>query len=318
MHESSNGEYLEYTITNEHDLTELLNNGIETKCKKCCKNITVGDQVVGRLTRPTPTKLVTNFMSTGEINHILSLYHRDCFRIVIPKESICKGISKSNTYARYLLDQAKELHKIEKFQISIPLATLSFEESSKMDSLIEFLDLDMLDYEWDNLHDHNVKTVKLEKNMRDFLKAIPENSSYFNEGFDKFSSIGLNNVVFDKQSAIKLKQKMQEMQSKFPKIREMCFYSDWNKRKSKWISFQDIPKTEQLLLGNLVNFVAEEKLLLTEYILDVFQNAEFDSGNIKNPDSLKSIKKLQEFEKNTPSVEHLLKYEKIINRHFSN
>ncbi len=112
---------------------------------------------------------------------------------------------------------------------------------------------------------------------------------------------------------------MHEIQSKFPKIRERCFYLDWNKRKSKWMDFQDISKTEQKLLGNLINFVTEEKLLVTDWILDIFQNTEYDnSGNVRNPDDLKSLKKLQEFETNSMSIEHLVKCEKIINRHFSN
>ena len=299
--------YTEYYICDDNQLNAI--NDKKLSCAKCKKNILVKDNIVKKYLKPDLTKIISE---NNLANYMLSnyeLYHKKCFSIYIPKHKIPFGITNSNNYAQYLCIEARSLHNLEKYQISIPCAILSFEESSKMDSLIELLEVGIMEPEWKKLESHHIKTHGLENNIIKFLNSLPDNHEFFN-GYKKFLEQGINNVATTKDEALQLKITMQSIQSKFSKIKEYCFYSNWDKRHSKWINFQDIPHDDQQLISTVVNFIALEKLLITEHIWEGF--------NDKIHDGTSSIDKLRIFEYQHISFEELEKGKKVIYKYFSN
>ena len=295
--------YDEYYIYDDNQLNVI--NGKKLSCAKCSKNILVKDNIIKKYLKLDPIKIII------KDDRILDyeLYHKKCFNLYIPKHEVPSGITNSNNYAQYLCSEASSLHYLKKYQISIPCAILSFEESSKMDSLIELLEVGVMKHEWEKLESHHIKTHKLENDIIKFLKNLPSNHEFFN-GAEKFLNQGLNNIATTKDEALQLKTTMQSIQSKFSKIKECCFYSNWDKRHSKWIDFQDIPLDDQQLISYVVNFIATEKLLITEHIWEEF--------NGKIHDGMSSTDKLQIFEHTHASFEELEKGKEIIYKYFSN
>ena len=304
----------ELLIKIDDDVEQMLENGIGDKCMKCNKKILIGDRIIIRTKWLHLSKYMLGKNDVDAFKWIRTPHHKDCFKIHIPKEKIIEGISISNKYANDLLKQSKELKNMKKYQISIPCAILSFEETSKMDYMIDSLNTEILDHEWNNLQRHDFKATNLEKKIIKHLENIPDNDLFYQAGIELANSLQLNNFVCSQKGALKLKHTMQQIQSKFSKIKEMCFYSNWNERDNKWTYFHDIPKYEQKSLCNLVNFVAEEKLLYLESFWIMMKN----NRDMKNMECIQAHENLKKFEKTSESIDELQEYQKILNKHFSN
>lgn len=253
----------------------------------------------------------------------------------ILNNKIRPGIYIAKEHAEYFLKMSTKLHADNEFQAAIPFAILSFEESSKLNHLLNFLkkNHDISRSEWEDLRDHKFKSTDTEKKVKKEL----EDQSTLDIHIQNLimHSVGLKNVAKTKDDAIFLKQKEIEVQSKFPKIKEICFYANWNEKKNEWDGFQNISTIEKKALSAFILHLAEHKWLLAKLALEslekpyssfppdaLFSGAKFTkylTEKIKHSKNLDATKEMQKFESkaNENVKEYQLGY-KIFCKYFSN
>lgn len=253
----------------------------------------------------------------------------------ILNNKIKPGIYIAKEHAEYFLKMSTKLHADDEFQAAIPFAILSFEESSKLNHLLNFLkkNQDISRIEWEDLQDHKFKSTYTEKNVKKELEDHTELDIHIQNLI--MYSVGLKNVAQTKDDAIFLKQKEIEIQSKFPKIKEICFYANWNKKKNEWDRFQNISTIEKKALSAFILNLAGHKLLLAKLVLEslekpyqsfppdsLFLDAKFTkylTEKIKHSQNLDTTKEMQKFEikVNENVKEYQLGY-KVFCKYFSN
>lgn len=244
------------------------------------------------------------------------------------------GMHLAMRYAEYFLNMAKKLHGDNEFQLSLPCAILAFEESSKADHLDENRQEGFgISYEeWKSIRDHEYKLTEAEKQTKRILET--KSDAFVAMQGSILKGIGLSGI-YDRKTAIMVKQKQIEIYSRFSTIKERCFYSNWNKHKKKWESLNDMKQDEKKLLSLYILNLAEHKYLLTKFGIEAHENPfkkptnedisslkkmeEFNQARIQHHQKMKSVQEMQDFDKKTEeSLEELQKGLIILNRYFSN
>jgi AbiV family abortive infection protein len=229
---------------------------------------------------------------------------------MIKNEKIKDGAILAKEHSEYFLKQSEKLHNDKEFQAAIPLAILSFEEASKVDHLIDFINgkKDIEKDDWKELRDHKFKLTKNEKDVKEGL----ENQSDLDFGAQSLimQSIGLN-AISSRDVAIEVKKKEIEVNARFSKIKEMCFYANWNSNKNNWDNFKNIPLKEQEALSYFLIWSSKRKLLLAklkiEYHLDnpftkpfpthLGEISQYIIDKTNHSKNLKTTQEMQEFDK---------------------
>jgi len=182
---------------------------------------------------------------------------------VIKNDKIKDGVILAKEHSEYFLKQSEKLHNDKEFQAAIPFTILSFEEASKIDHLIDFINgkKDIEKDDWKELHDHKFKLTKNEKDVKEGL----ENQSDLDFVAQSLimESVGLN-AIPSRDVAIESKKKEIEANARFSKIKEMCFYANWNSNKNTWDNFKKIPLDEQEALSCFLIWTSKRKFLLAK------------------------------------------------------
>ncbi|MDE1764945.1 MAG: AbiV family abortive infection protein [Thaumarchaeota archaeon] len=237
-------------------------------------------------------------------------------------------------YAEYFLNMANKFHNEKSFQSSIPFAILAFEESSKANHLDKnwLIGIGISFDEWKHILNHDYKLTDAEKRIKENLKDKTELSLQIDG--EMIKSLGLEAII-DRKSAIQLKEIQIEINSRLSSVKERCFYSNWNKRKTRWDSFDDIPKEEQKTLSLFIIHIAEHKYLLAKFAMEVHENPfreityEEESSTIKSEkyfdackkhyQNMKTLTEMKEWERKTDiSAKELTAGRTVLNKYFSN
>jgi len=254
---------------------------------------------------------------------------------LIPNNKIKDGIIIAKNHAEYFLKMAKDLHEMEDYQLSIPLSVLVFEESSKTYQLdaSRKTGKSIFSEEWQDLRDHNFKLTHSDKVVKKNLETESELETQIRRQI--LHSAGLKDVVPDRASAILVKEKSIEIQARFPKVKEICFYANWNKNKNKWDDFNKIPKPSQKLISLFMIYLAERKFLLANLCVDLLENSfrsiddeefwdkekrsKYLADKIEHHKNLKSVQMMTDFEEiYDKKITDLQKGYIMFNKYFSN
>lgn len=209
---------------------------------------------------------------------------------MIENNKIKDGITIAKNHSEYFLKQSEKLHNEQEFQAAIPFAILSFEESSKVDHLLDYIKekRDISENEWKELRDHKFKLTQNEKEIKTNLEN--ESDLAFKVQSLLMQNIGLR-AIPTKDSAIELKEKEIETQAKFSKIKEICFYANWNIHKNNWDNFDKIPKSEKEALSFFMIWTSKRKQLLSKLGVEFYLENPFT----KPPPDTFSMEKLSEY-----------------------
>jgi len=206
---------------------------------------------------------------------------------LIKNDNIREGITIAKNHSDYFLKQSEKLHKEKEFQAAIPFAILSFEEASKVDHLLNYVkkkkDIEFDD--WKELRNHKFKLTKNEKDVKEGLEG--ESNLDFSAQSAIMQSVGLN-AIPSREEAIEGKEKEIEANAKFSKIKEMCFYANWNSSKNEWDDFNKIPLNEREALSFFLILSSKQKLLLAKLGIEY---------HIENPFTKPAPKSLEEINK---------------------
>lgn len=186
---------------------------------------------------------------------------------MIKNDKIKDGTILAKEHSEYFLKQSEKLHNDKEFQAAIPFAILSFEEASKVDHLLDYINekKDIEKDDWKELRDHKFKLIKNEKDVKDGLES--QSDLDFSAQSLIMESVGLNTIP-SRDAAIETKGKEIEVNAKFSKIKEMCFYANWNSTKNEWDDFKKIPLNEQEALSIFLIWSSKRKLLLAKLSIE--------------------------------------------------
>jgi len=182
---------------------------------------------------------------------------------LIKNDKIKDGTILAKEHSEYFLKQSEKLHNDKEFQAAIPFAILSFEEASKVDHLLDYIKekKDIEKDDWKELRDHKFKLTKNEIDVKEGLES--QSDLDFSAQSLIMQSVGLNTIP-SRDVAIEGKEKEIEANAKFSKIKEMCFYANWNFSKNKWDDFKKIPLNEREALSFFLIWSSKRKLLLAK------------------------------------------------------
>jgi len=179
---------------------------------------------------------------------------------LIPTEKIFNGINLALQHSVSLLNASGELFNNKKYPSSIPLAILSYEESAKASWLLKNLKekRGITKEDWKSLVHHDFKLIQLEKDNLEMINSMSdaEMKIYLDFQRENVESIAEKS----KEDAISKRKDLLDILNKFEKIKENCFYSNWDQNEKKWKSFHMFPEEEQYAMNySVLNFALNFK-----------------------------------------------------------
>jgi len=218
----------------------------------------------------------------------------------IPVEQTLMGAFASLDYAQTFYDQSNELYEQKKFQASIPIATISMEESLKgTEFTINFRHSEPMTREgWEKLKNHKHKLT----HVKDFAIRVMEDATTEEEEKTKEELRKSGMIVPDisGKDLAKLVKKRNFLHSHFQTLRELCFYSNWNDVEQSWNVFSDLSDEKQQSLAFFVLKEAEHsldflKLSIEKIVNNLRANGTFVDTPLPYPPYLE-VRSMQDFE----------------------
>lgn len=197
---------------------------------------------------------------------------------LIPPEKIRDGINLALLYSISLLNSSGELFNKRKYQQSIPLAILAYEESAKANWLLIHLEekRGVTREDWKSLRDHKFKLTQLEK---DILKRLDNMSDAEMKIYLQFQQESAKEIAeTSKEDAIKKRNDLLDILDKFEKIKEICLYSNWDQNEKKWKSFHKFSEQEQYAMSYSILNLAENLLGRVIFMKDLYENPSKSAG----------------------------------------
>jgi AbiV family abortive infection protein len=195
--------------------------------------------------------------------------------ILIPNNKLLEGSYLCLCSSVYFLGQGSNLFKKKAYQASIPFLTICVEESLKGSELaLKFRgDGDVNIKEWKKLITHKFKLSNLPSSALDTLRKMSKSQmSMTAQAFNiDLKSIDVIDILKNQSSDT-------EALPQFKKLRELCFYVDWNKEKDSWMKFSEIPESKQ---NNITYYVLREAMGFKnhlEYMIERGVNTRREKG----------------------------------------
>ena len=153
------------------------------------------------------------------------------------------------------------------FQSSIPLATISIEESLKGLELVTRFkhNEDLTNQNWIALQNHKHKLTHVMSESLEILKNATEEDLEKAKGELEKLGIGVSELDLSKPTT-SLQNRVGVI-SNFQKLRESCFYVDWDKLRGKWMLFDELSKDSQEKLAFYVN--SEAKIIINNFKIGI-------------------------------------------------
>lgn len=198
----------------------------------------------------------------------------------IPLGKIRDGIFWSFINADNALRTSEELHFKCNYQFSIPLSTISLEESLKGQILTHKLikKQSISEGEWNEITTHKSKLTKSSLQLLERLNKI--SNKKFEEYLSNYVKEGFIPRARTKAELTSELKKDGEIYPKFQVLRERCFYADWNKSKQNWQSLLKFSEDEQEALSNFVLSSAAIELRHLCYSIEVVVNGYRKAGTV--------------------------------------
>ena len=223
--------------------------------------------------------------------------------ILIKHENLMKGIDIARRNAEMFFEHSKIMYRERMHQSSIPLSTISTEESKRGIELVDAFSngKHITNDEWSNITDHNYKLKHGQNMAKQTVKAFSE-IEHQNQ-YDVLESKGVQVNRLNKDEVLKRIDSEGSIEIKLKRLRETCLYGDWDSNSNRWKSFYDLTEEEQdalafyvlnvarINLWNLHDTMVELELNLKE--LDpTSESKEIDDVKRDNQDKLKKGKKI--------------------------
>jgi AbiV family abortive infection protein len=197
---------------------------------------------------------------------------------LIPQENLRSGIKIAIHYSAKLITTSGKLFNEKEYQSSIPFAILAYEEGAKANWLLKHLEKEkgITQKEWQTLQHHKFKLIELEKYNLEMIDDMSEAEMEIYLNFQKEQDKEI--AEKSKDDALKKRKDLLEVLAKFEKIKESCFYSDWDSGEKKWKAFGMIPKEDQYAISYAIIYLADNLLLRIIFMRDLFENPSKPKG----------------------------------------
>lgn len=234
----------------------------------------------------------------------------------IPVNQTLMGAFASLDYAQIFYDQSNELYEQKKFQASIPISTISMEESLKgTEFTINFRHSEHMTREgWEKLKNHKHKLT----HVKDFSINVMESATAEEEEKTKEELRKSGIIVPDisGKDLTKIVKKQNFLHSHFQTLRELCFYSNWNSVEHSWNLFSDLSVEKQQSLAFFVLREAENsldflKLSIEKIVNNLRTNGTFVNTALPYPPYLE-IRSMEKFESMKKWNKSISKYESVL------
>lgn len=175
---------------------------------------------------------------------------------------------------------SKSLFESKDFQSSIPIATISIEESLKgLELLTKFRHNEDITIEsWKDLKNHKHKLTHV---MQEAIKDLKNSTK---EELDKakkeLGKVGERVSTMSVDDAIKNLESRSGIHSHFKELREACFYADWDKLRKKWITFDELSGDMAEALAFFVLAEAQINLNLLKMGIERYVNKLRETGQL--------------------------------------
>ena len=229
---------------------------------------------------------------------------------MIKNDKIKEGAILAKDHSEYFLKQSEKLHNDKEFQAAIPFAILAFEEASKVDHLLDYIKekKDIEKDDWKELRYHEFKLTKNEQDIKEDLES--QSDLEFSAQALFLQSVGLNTIP-SRDDAIEGKEKEIAANAKFSKIKEMCFYANWNSSKNEWDDFKKIPLNEREALSFFLIWSSKRKLLLAKLGIEYHLENPFTKPIPKGMDGLSQyLIDKSNHSKNLKTTQEMKRYDK--------
>lgn len=222
---------------------------------------------------------------------------------VIRNDQLLKGVFAALNHAETYYKDSKVLYEQGKFQSSIPLATISIEESMKAIELATNFrrGKDLSAEGWEKLTSHKHKLVHAFEDATSVMEMASDDS--IAEAKKEMEESGVPVPAIAKKNLIGATKDKARIYSQFQELRESCFYTDWNEAESKWQIFPELSEERQKSLAFFVLSEAKSQLDFLHFTIEMIVNRLRRSGQlndvklpyppyqeVRNPSDFMSIK----------------------------
>lgn len=174
---------------------------------------------------------------------------------------------------------SKQLLNSKDYQASIPIATISIEEAMKgLEIVIKFSkNQGITADDWDRLMSHKHKLTNVLQWAIDNLKSRSEDD--LNKTKDELSKTGLK-YEGSLDAGIRRLERSLAAYGHFQKLREICFYSNWDKQNSKWTIFDELAEEKQEALAFFIVTEAQIRLNFLRRFIEKYVNRHRKNGHL--------------------------------------
>ena len=201
-------------------------------------------------------------------------------RILIDNANLLSGVYSCLHNSEKFVKASKLLFDNENYQASIPIATISIEESMKGLALLRKFSSDQVVTikDWMDLKNHKHKlTYELEWAIKHLGNASDSDLEKAKEAAVK---IGYQSHDISADRAIRELQNKSGIYAHFQKLRESCFYSDWDKLRKKWTIFDELLKEKQEALSFFIYKAAQSDIDFLKKGIEAYVNRLRETGQL--------------------------------------
>lgn len=199
----------------------------------------------------------------------------------IKNERLLNGVFASLHNAEKFLKTANELSAKKDFQTSIPIATISIEESLKgVELATKFRrgeNMSKEDYE--KLTDHKHKLVHVKEDAIDVMKNLTDEEE--KNSRQELESYGIKVPPVEKSKLIDVLKKRSQDHSQFKNLRENCLFTGWDAIQKKWMIFDELYPETQEDLAFYITHEAESEINFLRFTIERIVNNLRESGQLK-------------------------------------
>lgn len=189
---------------------------------------------------------------------------------LIPEKNLKEGFKKQIQHVENLLESSQLLYDSKKYPSSLSLSILALEEVTKLRLIREHLrkNKGILEKDWKNMKkggSHKMKLVQPSIQRKKRLEEMDEKKYDAIEEFKKITGSPFDRMTF---SEMKKATEKYSMMTKLDKIKQDCFYLDWDGK--NWVSAKlNLTKRELDSLSfyslNSTKWYLNQTILYTKY-----------------------------------------------------
>ena len=201
-------------------------------------------------------------------------------KALINTSDMLVGIYLCLNNSETFLKTSNQLLNNKNYQASIPIATISIEEAMKGLELVMKLDRNwgITVDDWDKLMNHKHKLTGVlqwalntleNMNSADFDKVKNDMATETGVRYEDSLDAGKRNL-----------QRTLAAYGHLQKLREMCFYSSWDKQNAKWLVFSELTEEKQEVLAFFVFMEAQIRFNILKKFIEKFVNKQRKQGQL--------------------------------------